>query len=171
MGFKVVESSVLKVFKMPIQELAGLADHYYLAETSSLHNSLGWGTNGLELRGAVKITPQEFERIGRFMSVAKYNIAINNCEHFANYVLHGINLSSQQHIWWKYLGSEVISLLQPVQSVGGNYNSFIGHQVAEVLNENLRQAKIERANRERIEFWKSRGIDLNKPQEKPSREA
>jgi hypothetical protein len=160
MGFEIVESSVLKVFKIPIQELAGLADHYYLAETSSLHNSVGWGAKGLELRGVVKITQQEFERVERFISVAKYSIAINNCEHFANYVLHGINLSSQQHTWWKCLGAEIISLLQPVQSVGGNYNSFIGHQVAEMLNENLRQAKIERANRERIEFWKSRGIDV-----------
>ena len=159
MGFEFVESSVLKVFKLPIQELAGLADHYYLAETSSLHNSLGWGMNGLELRGVVKITRQESERVEQFMSVAKYSIAISNCEHFANYVLHGINFSSQQHTWWKCLGSEIISLLQPVQSIGGNYNSFIGHQAAEVLNENLRQAKIERANRERIDFWKSRGID------------
>lgn len=94
------------------------------------------------------------------MAVAKYSIAVNNCEHFANYVLHGINLSSQQHTWWKCLGAEVIRLLQPVESVGDNYNSFMSQQIAKVLNENLRQAKIERANRERIEFWKSREIDV-----------
>lgn len=160
MSFEVVEFSVLKVFKVPVQELVGLAKHYYLGETSSLHNSVGWGANGLELRGKVKVTPQELERIERFVAVAKYSIAVNNCEHFANYVLHGINLSSQQHTWWKCLGTEVIRLLQPVQSWGDNYNSFMGQQIAKVLNENLRQANIEKANRERIEFWKSRGIDV-----------
>jgi hypothetical protein len=36
----------------------------------------------------------------------------------------------------------------------------MGKQIAEVLNENLRQAKIEKASRERIEFWQSRGIDV-----------
>lgn len=160
MGFEVVESSVLKIFKMPIQELAGFADHYYLAETANLYNFVGWGLSGLELRGVVKLTPKELERLERFMSVAKYSIAVHNCEHFANYVLYGINLSSQQHTWWKCLGSQVVSLLQPVQSVGDNYNSFIGQQIADVLNENLRQAKIEKANRERIEFWQSRGVDV-----------
>lgn len=117
------------------------------------------GPKGLELRGKVRVTEQELERIEKFMAVAKYSIAINNCEHFANYVLHGINLSSQQNTWWKCLGAELVSLLQPVQSVGSNYHTFMGQQIANVLNENLRQAKIERANRERIEFWKSRGVD------------
>lgn len=158
MTFEVVETSVLKVFKIQIMELAGLADHYYLSETPSLHNSIGWGANGLELRGLVKITLQELERVEIFISVAKYNIAVNNCEHFANYILYGINLSSQQYTWWKCMGAEVISLLQPVQNVSGNYNSFINQQIANVLSENLRQAKTEKANRERIEFWESRGI-------------
>jgi hypothetical protein len=94
------------------------------------------------------------------MSVAKYSIAVNNCEHFANYVLYGINLSSQQHTWWKCLAAEVISLLQPVQGALDNHNSFMSQQIAQVLNENLRQAKIERANRERIKFWKNREIDV-----------
>jgi hypothetical protein len=160
MGFEVVESSVLKIYKIPIQQLAGFAEHYYLAEKANLHNSVGWGSNGLELKGIVRITPQELKRLESFMSVAKYSIAVNNCEHFANYVLYGINLSSQQHAWWKCLGAEVISLLQPVQTERDNYNSFMNQQIAEVLNENLRQAKIDRANRERIEFWKNRGIDV-----------
>lgn len=160
MRFEVVEFSVLKLFKVPIQELAGFADHYYLAETANLYNSVGWGSRGLELQGAVRITPKEIERVKRFMSVARYSIAVNNCEHFANYVLHGINLSSQQHTWWKCLGAEVISLLQPVQGLQDSYSSFMSQQVAEVLSENLRQVKIEKANRERIDFWKFRGIDV-----------
>ena len=160
MRFEVVESSVLKLFKVPIQELAGFADHYYLAETANLYNSVGWGSRGLELQGVVRITPKEIERVKRFMSVARYSIAVNNCEHFANYVLHGINLSSQQHTWWKCLGAEVISLLQPVQGLQDSYSSFMSQQVAEVLSENLRQVKIEKANRERIDFWKFRGIDV-----------
>jgi hypothetical protein len=152
MGFEIVESSVLKVFKKPIQEFVGLADHYYLAETPSSLNSLGWGPNGLELRGTIKITEQELERVERFMLSARYSIAINNCEHFANYVIHGINLSSQQYTWWKSLGAEVISFLQPVQSKRANYNSFMARQISEVFQENLRQARIEKANRERNEF-------------------
>ena len=159
MRFEVVGCSVLKLFKVPIQELAGFADHYYLAETANLYNSVGWGSRGLELQGVVRITPKEIERVKRFMSVARYSIAVNNCEHFANYVLHGINLSSQQHTWWKCLGAEVISLLQPVQGLQDSYSSFMSQQVAEVLSENLRQVKIEKANRERIDFWKFRGID------------
>jgi len=162
MGFEIVETNVLKVYKVPIQELVGLADHYYLAEKPypNLDHSLGWGTNGLELRGIVRITAQQLERVEIFMSVAKYHIAVNNCEHFANYVFYGINLSSQQHTWWKCLGSELISLLQPSQSIQDNYSNFMSQQIADVLNQNLRQAKIDRANQERIKFWKARGIDV-----------
>ncbi|HBR73302.1 MAG TPA: hypothetical protein DEA78_06165, partial [Cyanobacteria bacterium UBA11159] len=65
------------------------------------YNSVGLGPTGLELRGRVKVTQPEIDRIERFMAAARYNIAINNCEHFANYVVYGLNLSSQQHVWWK----------------------------------------------------------------------
>jgi hypothetical protein len=75
MGFEVVESTVLKVFKTPIYELAGLADHYYLAETPDSHNSIGWGVGGLELQGTVKITPDELERVGKFILAA--NVCTN----------------------------------------------------------------------------------------------
>jgi hypothetical protein len=160
MNFELVELSVLEVCKVCIHELAGLADHYFLSEFNSLNNSVGWGPTGLELRGKVRITSQEMKRIERFIEVARYNISINNCEHFANYVLHGLNFSSQQHVWWKSLGASVISYLQPTQSASENYHEHMRKQIAEVLNENLRQAKIERANRERIEFWKARGVDV-----------
>lgn len=160
MKFELVELSVLKVFKVPLQELGGFADHYYLSESASLHNSIGWGPNGLELRGKVRITSQEFERVENFVEVAKYNIAVHNCEHFANYVLHGINLSSQQHLWWKCLGSEVISSLQIVGRIRDNHNNFVGQQIASIFSEDLMQAKIAQANRERLEFWKSRGVDI-----------
>lgn len=159
MQFETVESSVLKVCKFQIRKLAGFAAHYYLSENEDFCNSLGWGPSGPEVQGLVRITAQEFERVGQFMQAAKYSIAVNNCEHFANYILYGINLSSQQHTWWKYLGAEVISLLQPVQGVKDNYSSFIGQQAAEILNENLRQAKIEQANQERIKFWQTRESD------------
>jgi hypothetical protein len=132
----------------------GLDDTYYLYETIRLDNSVSWGTSELKLHGIV--TPKEFDRINKFISAAKYNIAINNCEHFANYVLHGINLSSQQHTWWKCLSADIISLLQPAQSISENYNSFMSQQIAEVLSESLRQAKIDQANQNRIEFWENR---------------
>lgn len=156
MSFELVESSVLRVCKSYIHELAGLADHYFLSEFNSPDNSVGWGPSGLELRGKVRVTSQEMERVERFMEVAKYNICLNNCEHFANYVLHGLNFSSQQHVWWKALGASVISFLQPTQSTSENYHSHIHREISEVLNTNLRQAKIDRANRESIEFWQDR---------------
>ncbi|OKH46210.1 hypothetical protein NIES30_17605 [Phormidium tenue NIES-30] len=145
---------------MPIQSLAGLADHYFLSETGRFDNSLGWGPEGLELKGIVKVTELQLERVEQFMAAAQYSIAVNNCEHFANYVLYGINLSSQQHTWWKDLGAEVISRLQLTQGRGANYQTFMRQQVAELLNENLRQEHIKRANQERIDFWKARGVDV-----------
>jgi hypothetical protein len=156
MRFIVVESSGLEICKIPIKGFVGFADHYYLSKISGLDNSVSWGSSGLELRGVVDITLEELDRINKFISAAKYNVAINNCEHFANYVLHGINLSSQQHTWWKYLSADIISLFQPAQSISENYNSFTLQQVAEALNENLRQAKIDKSNQDFIEFWKDR---------------
>jgi len=158
MGLIVTSCSVLKIFKKAI--VLGLADHYYLAEYADSHNSLGWGPKGLELNGSVRVTPQELERVERFMSAAQYSLEIHNCEHFANYVLYGIDLSSQQHLEWKSLGSKMISQLQPVQSMRSNYNSIMSQQISDVLKENLRRAKIEQANQKRIEFWKSKGIDV-----------
>lgn len=63
---------------MPIQELAGFVDHYYLSETLDLVDFVGWGVNGIELHGVVNVTPEEFDRINKFISAAKYNIAVNN---------------------------------------------------------------------------------------------
>lgn len=160
MAFLSVDRSVLKVFTIPITISLGLADHYYLSETEGLSNSLGWGPTGIELQGEVKITQEELERVEQFMMAAKYNIAINNCEHFANYVLHSINLSTQQHIWWKELSAEVISSLLSVNSKSKNINQAVEYLAANILNENLRLAKIERANQARIEFWEKRLNDL-----------
>lgn len=160
MAFKIVESNVLKVFKVPVQKLAGFAEHYYLSEKPSLQNSVGWGDQRVELYGEVKITLKELERVEQFTKASAYSIALNNCEHFANHILYGLSLSSQQNLWWKSLGAQATSLLQPVQSVSENYNSFMRQQIADVLSENLRQARIERINREHIDFWKSRGVNI-----------
>ncbi len=158
--FELVDLSVLKIVKFPMPQMLGLAEHYYLSDSLSLNNSVGWGPKGLELQGKVRVTEQQLERIEQFTSASEYHIANHNCEHFVNYVLYGINFSSQQHTSLKHLGSKVIQKLQPVQSVGEKHNSFMTDQIARVLNENLRQAKIERARQKRIEFWKSRGIDV-----------
>lgn len=160
MAFLSVDRSVLKVFKIPITVSLGLADHYYLSKTKGLSHSLGWGPTGIELQGEVKVTQEELKRVEQFMMVAKYNIAINNCEHFANYVLYGINISTQQHVWWKELSAEVISSLLPVNSKCKNLDQAVGHLAANILNENLRLAKIERANQAQIEFWKKRLNDI-----------
>lgn len=156
MTLEIVEKSVLKVCKMQIA--IGLADHYFLSEHNNFNNSLGWGAKGLEIRGEIKVTQKEVERIEIFTTATKYNISLHNCEHFANYVLYGLNLCSQKNLWWKDLGANVISCLQPTQSFRENYQKFIRLQIADVLRRNLRQAKIDRANQEHKEFWESRGI-------------
>jgi hypothetical protein len=156
MSFTITEKSVLKIFKAPITISLGLADHYYLSETECLNDSLGWGPTGIELQGNINITQEELERVEQFIKATKYNVAISNCEHFANYVLYGIILSTQQHVWWKELSSEAISLLLPVSSKSKNIDRVVGQLTSDILNENLRAAKIERANQERIEFWKNR---------------
>ena len=160
MRFEIVQTSVLKIFKVPINELAGLADHYYLSDCVGSNNVLSWDTHGLDLQGTVRLTYQELERIEQFMLIAPYSIATNNCEHFANYILYGINFSSQQQVWWKCLGAEAVRHLQLVQSVRSNFNNYIGQQVSEAIKEDLRRSKIERANQERIDFWRARGVEV-----------
>lgn len=67
--------------------------------------------------------------------------------------LYGLQLCTQSDVWWKCLGANVISLLQPTQSPRENSSEFVCQQINEYLQENLRQAKIKRANEERIRFW------------------
>ena len=160
MGLKVVDISVLQVCKTKIAVLAGRADHYFLSERNSLDHSAGWGPAGLEIRGRVRVTKSEKLRIERFVAAARYDIAVNNCEHFANYVAHGLALSTQQHIWWKDLSAKTILILQPTQDKHSNINDAIGREVADFLKENLRQARIRHANQERIAFWEARGVRL-----------
>ncbi|HIK31730.1 MAG TPA: hypothetical protein IGS17_01805 [Oscillatoriales cyanobacterium M59_W2019_021] len=51
-------------------------------------------------------------------------------------------------------------IVESVRKPPQNGNKPIDRQTADIFNENLRQAKIDRANRERIEFWRSRGIEV-----------
>lgn len=161
MGLELVDNSVLKVCKTKITVLARLADHYFLSERNNLDLSIGWGPAGLEIRGRVRVTKSEKQRIERFVAAARYDIAVNNCEHFANYVAHGLALSTQQHIWWKDLSAKTIRVLQPTQDKHSNINDAIGREVADFLKENLRQARIRNANQERIAFWEARGVRLD----------
>ena len=158
MGLEVVNISGLKVCKIKIAVLAGLADHYFLSKHNNLDNSVGWGPAGLEVRGRVRVTKTEKQRIECFVAAARYDIAMNNCEHFANYVAHGLALSTQQHTWWKDLSAKSIRMLQQSQDIHSNISDAIGQEVADILNENLRQAKICKANQERINFWEARGV-------------
>ena len=161
MGLEVVDISVLHVCKIKIAVLAGLADHYFLSEHNNLDHSVGWGPAGLEIRGRVRVTKAEQQRIARFVAAARYDIAMNNCEHFANYVAHGLALSTQQQTWWKDLSAKTIRILQLTQDTHSNISDAIGCEVADVLNENLRQAKIRKANQDRIAFWEARGVRLD----------
>lgn len=161
MGLEVVDTSVLQVRKIKIAVLARLADHYFLSECNNLDHSVGWGPAGLEIRGRVRVTKSEQQRIKRFVAAARYDIAMNNCEHFANYVAHGLAISTQRYTWWKDLSAKTIRILQPTQDKHSNISDAIGREVADVLNENLRQARILNANQERIAFWEARGVRLD----------
>ncbi len=158
--FVIVPASVLGVRKLPIQTLAGLADHYYLSEPPCLNNSLGWGPAGLELRGTVHITEAEVARVEEFLNAHCYNINVRNCEHFANHVLYGLPLSSQQNTPHENLGSFLLSFIQSAQSIRENKDEIIRQQAADVLNNNLQQAKNQRSNEEHIRFWAERGINV-----------
>jgi hypothetical protein len=158
MGLEVVEISGLQVCKFKIALLGRLAHHYFLSEHNNLDHSIGWGPAGLEVRGRVRVTRSEQQRIERFVATARYDIAINNCEHFANYVAHGLALSTQQHTWWKDLSAKTIRMLQPSKDTHSNISDAIGREVADVLNENLWQAKIRKANQDRIAFWEARAV-------------
>lgn len=58
---------------------------------------------------------------------------------------------------YKLLGGKSIQSTCQTQNINSH---SIEHQIATVPEENLRQAKIDRGNQERIEFRKSRGIDV-----------
>ncbi|MDJ0733685.1 MAG: hypothetical protein QNJ47_06280 [Nostocaceae cyanobacterium] len=62
-GFELVDFNVLQVFRTAIQISAEIADHYYLSEKPGLDDSVGWGPRGLELRGKVRVTSEQFERM------------------------------------------------------------------------------------------------------------
>lgn len=51
-------------------------------------------------------------------------------------------------------------IVESVRKQPQNGSKPLDRQIADIFNENLRQAKIDRANRERIEFWRSRGIEV-----------
>jgi len=161
MALELADISVLQVCKIKITVLAGLADHYFLSEHNKLDHSVGWGPAGLEIRGRVRVARSEQQRIGRFVTAARHDIAMNNCEHFANYVAHGLALSTQQHTWWKDLSSKTIRILQPTQDTHSTISDAIGREIADILNENLRQAKIDKSNQERIAFWEARGVQFD----------
>ena len=162
MGFELVEKSVLRIWKYPLV-LGGLADHYYLATSKKGPDRLGWGPKGLELEGTVKVTAAELERVDKFIKAARYSISVHNCEHFANYVLHGLPQSSQMYLAFKQMGADVLAKLQPTQSVKQNRNAILAQLAAEVLQENHRRARIDKANQERIAFWRARGVEIEDP--------
>lgn len=161
MGFVIVQKSILTICKKPIPQALGGADHFYLTATQTGSDTLGWGPLGIELTGAVHVTAKELERVERFIKASKYSISVHNCEHFANYVLHGINHSRQMYDSFNQIGAIVVEMLQPVNSASANYSDAVAMQAAYLLNEQLRKAKIDYANAERVEFWSLLGVDYN----------
>lgn len=159
--FILVEHSTLQICKFRLKETLGLAYHYYLSEKQVFTQSHGWGPTGLEVYGRVRVTAKELERVEQFIAAASYSIAANNCEHFAKYVKYGLPLSGQMDRWWKELGADLIAMLQPTQGKTGNISDYVGKQASNVFQENLRQARIDHANKERRDFWMRRGIELS----------
>lgn len=161
MGFVLVEKSVLTICKKQIPQAFGAANHFYLVSARAGSGTLGWGPQGIELTGVVQVTAKELERVGKFIKASKYSISVHNCEHFANYVLYGINHSRQMYELFKQMGAYVVGVLQPVNSSSSNYSDAAARQAAYRLNEQLRKVKIDRVNSERVEFWRLRGIACN----------
>ena len=141
---ELVEKNVLKIFKMPIVQLGNLADHYFLSETPTLDNSIGWDAIGIELRGKVKVIGEQLERIKQFALSGRYNIHQNNCEHFVNYIYFGLPYSSQQETRFKNITSRLIKYIQPTQSVSLNINQNISNY----LQISLLKAKLEQLDKE-----------------------
>lgn len=157
MGLETVEKSVLVIRKKPILWTLGWADHFYLASPQAGGGTLGWGPQGIELTGLVAVTAKELERVEQFVNASKYSVSVHNCEHFASYVLYGINHSRQMYDSFVQMGANVVEMLQPVNGASANYSDAVARQAAFRLNEQLRKVKIDRANAERIEFWGLRG--------------
>lgn len=150
-----VDQEVLKVFKMPIPQLANVAEHYFLSETPGLDNSIGWGPNGLELRGKVKVTKKQWERIKEFTEYSRYKISQNNCEHFANYVYCGLHYSSQQNEnRFKSIASQAIEYVQPTQSLAENINQ----NISDYLQKNLSKANLESFYQEYSNYCNRKGF-------------
>jgi hypothetical protein len=161
MGFEIVEKSVLAIFKKPIHPALGMADHFYLASSKTASGSLEWGPFGIELTGVIQVTAKELERVEKFIKASKYCISAHNCEHFVNYVLYGMNYSTQIHNSFKQMGALAIKILQPAKSSSANYNDAVAKQLAYRIGIQIRKNKINRANAERIEFWSLRGVNCN----------
>lgn len=104
-------------------------------------------------------TAKEMEWIQRFVGAARYSIAANTCEHFAGDVKHGFPMSGQVDAWWMLLGAEAVAMLQSMQARRGNVSDNVCRQIS-VFEENLRQARIVRANKECQDFWSQRGVDV-----------
>ena len=158
-ALELVDKEVLKVFKMPISQLANAAEHYFLSETPNLDNSIGWGPNGLELLGKVRVTKKQLERITEFTEDPRfdgYKISKNNCEHFANYVYCGLHYSSQQEEnGLKNIASKAIEYVQPTQSLA----EIINQNISDCLQNNLRKAKLESFYDEYCNICKMKGFD------------
>lgn len=156
---EMVDKEVLKIFKMPISQLANAAEHYFLSETPDLDNSLGWGPNGLELRGKVRVTKKQLERITEFIEDPRfdgYKISKNNCEHFANYIYSGLHYSSQQEEnRFKKIASKIIEYKQPTQSSA----EIINQNISNCLQSNLKKAKLIHFKEEYSKLCKTKGFD------------
>ena len=65
--------------------------------------------------------------------------------------------SQETQQWW----CNLLGLVQPDPGVSQNPNEVARQQASAVMNENLRQAKIQRTNEEHVRFWAERGVKVN----------
>jgi hypothetical protein len=75
------------------------------------------------------------------------------------------------YLAFKEMGADVLAKLQPTQSVNQNRDAIMGQLASEVLKENHRRASIDKANQERISFWRARGVDIEDPLNPRDRDA
>ncbi|MDR9403015.1 MAG: NC domain-containing protein, partial [Halothece sp. Uz-M2-17] len=150
------------IYHIPIQTTAGLAHHYFISSDGTFENSIGWGSKGIEYKGqGATLNSIQQKRLEEYPNkFGEYNIYNNNCEMFAWYIVTGKRYSGQtQTRYFTALGAKIISLGQPVLTVGGMEAYQWEQAIAKKLNEDLENARRERWKQAQVEtddFWRKR---------------
>ncbi len=156
----------VSIYSMKIEVTAGIARHYFLSSDGTFTNSIGWGPNGIEIKGkGADLTPEQEQRVRDYpQQFGPYSISTNNCEMFAWYVVTGKRFSGQtQEPIPTAISAHVISKVQPVSSLRGMEFLQMEQAIVDRFNTDLNIAQHEKRRQdqaERDEFWRKRDAGL-----------